>query len=445
MKIPYILCGLIITLFLAYSPVAGASPASSASFYTKQELVSKENQAIELIKGEKFAEAYSLLQPLSLQFSDSDTLNFLLGQCAANLQNFEEAIGYYKKISPKNPAYARIRLELGRAYAMIGENDAARAEFNAVLATTPPPVVAENIQKFLTLLDTQKRVNLRTTFGYVHDSNANAGPNDIITHGNWTVDAHKQSDSGTYLELNLDLTNPYRDGKSWQNDFSYSNTSYFRLHNLSWQELTFSSGPILRNKVGALSLPLTAQTTYIGGVEYNRSYGLAPQWQIKLKQNQQLLLSASILKQDYPTNLDRSGSSWSLGIADRIFLRPEKAADYIEAGADYTKNITGAAVYNNEIWSEHLTYYHQFTPSLWGLLETSHAQTYYQGIDTYSLWILQSTASRQNTLNGWRAVLGLTAGPWNYSLSYTKNQVGSNIDIYSYNRTLIQLQASRNF
>lgn len=434
----------IIFLFTVY-PVAFAVPATPVASYTKQDLVTLEEQAIKLMKDQQFAAAYSLLQPLYPQYSDSDTLNFLLGQCAVSLQKPKESIGYYKKVSPQNPAYARVRLELGRAYAMFGETELAKKEFNAVLATTPPPVVAENIRKFLTLLDTQKRVNLRTTFGYVHDSNVNAGPDDIITHGNWVIDMKKQADSGTYLDLDLDLINPYDVGQCWQNDLSYRNTSYFQIHSSSWQEITLNSGPVLRSDAGAFSLPLTIQATYIDNQEYNRAYGLSPQWQIQLDKNQQLFLSASLLKQEYPTTSDRDGSSWSLGIADRIFLKPEKPMDYIEVGTDYTKNIADALVYNNEVWSGHITYFHQFDRSFWALLQTSYAKTDYQGFDTYALWVLQSTDSRENTLNGWRAMLGFTKGPWNYSLSYTSNHVGSNIDIYSYNRNILELQATRNF
>lgn len=432
-------------LLLAFSPVYAAPPANPTASYTMQDLVTREEQAIQLIRDQKFAEAYALLQPLYPQFSDSDTLNFLLGQCAANLQKNKEAIAYYEKISPQNPAYLRVRLELGRAYAVAGETKLAKKEFNAVLAATPPPVVAENIRTFLALLDAHKLVNIRTTFGYIHDSNVNAGPDDIITHGNWTIDMRGKSDSGASLELNLDVINPYAANQSWQNNLSYRNTSYFSLHSSSWQEISLKTGPVFRNKAGAFAWPLTAQTTYIGEREYNRAYGISPQWQIQTNQNRQLLLSASLLKQEYPTNPERSGSSWSLDIADRSFLKPGKSGDYIEIGAGYAKNITGAAVYNNEIWSGHLSYYRQFNRNCWALLQNSYAKTSYQGVDTYALWVLNSTDSRQNKLNGWKATFGLTKNPWNYALSYTLNRVNSNIDIYAYDRALVQLQATKMF
>lgn len=438
-------CLLFTFILLMLPPVAAASPAESVKAYTKQELVSREAKAIELIREQKFAEAYSLLLPLYPQFSDSDTLNFLLGQCAASLQKNKEAIGYYKKITPQNPAYPRVRLELGRAYAMAGETGLAKKEFNAVLASAPPPVVAENIRTFLALLDAQKRVNLRTTFGYLYDSNVNAGPDDIITHGNWTVDMRGKSDSGTSMEVSLDVIDPYDNGHGWQNNFSYRNTSYFKLHSSSWQEISLQSGPVLRSKRGAFSLPLSVQTLYIGEQEYNSSFGISPQWQIQTGPNRQLLIAGSLLKQEYPTNSDRNGSSWSLDLAERILLSPGKSADYVEMGTGYAKNITGAAVYNNEVWSGHLSYYRQFNRNFWGYLQNSYTKTNYQGTDTYALWVLNSTDSRENNLNGWKVMFGLTKNPWSYSLSYTLNRVGSNIDIYAYNRNLVQLQATRIF
>lgn len=430
---------------LPLATAAAAPPASPVITYTEQELIDREKQAIELMRAQKFPEAYALLQPLYQQFADSAGLNLLLGQCAAGLGKTREAIDYYKKVPPQDPAYLRVRLELGQAYAAMGETRLARQEFNAVLAASPPPVVADNIRSLLILLDAQKQVNLRATFGYVYDSNVNAGPDDIITHGGWTIDNRGKADSGTTVSLSLDMLNAAPANRNWQNNLSYSNTSYFSQHSSSWQIFSLKSGPVFRNKAGAFALPLTAQTTYIGEEEYNRTYGIAPQWQSQLSSRQQLLLSASLLRQDYPGNMDRSGSSWSLDAADRIFLQPGQTGSYLELGAGYAKNNSAAAAYSSEVWSGHLSYYRQFSHNAWLLLQNSYANTNYRGTDTYARWVLGSTDVRKNNLNGWQAICGLTQGPWNYSLSYTLNHVNSNIDIYAYDRTLVQLQASRNF
>lgn len=438
-------CLLVLISLLSFTPVIAAPVVQPLTAYSEQDLIDREKQAIELMREQKFTEAYTLLQAVYPQFTDSAGLNFLLGQCAASLGKTKEAIAYYKKVPPQDPAYLRARLELGQAYAVLSETRLARQEFNAVLASSPPPVVADNIRNFLTLLDAQKRVNLRATFGYVYDSNVNAGPDDIITHGGWTIDSRGKSDSGTSMSLSLDMINPITADRSWQNNLSYSNTSYFSQHSSSWQVLSFKSGPVFRSKASAFSLPLTAQSTYIGEEEYNRTYGIAPQWQFQLSSRQQLLLSTSLLKQDYPTNIDRSGSSWSVDMSDRIFLQPGQTGNYLEIGAGYAKNTSEAAAYSNEVWSGHLGYYHQFNKNAWALLQNSYTKTNYQGTDTYALWVLGSTDARKNNLNGWQAIVGLTQGPWNYSLSYTLNHVNSNIDIYAYDRTLVQLQASRNF
>lgn len=437
-------CLLAVLIVFSVPPIA-ASPVVSAPLYSRQDLITREEQAITLIREQKFADAYALLQPLYSQFSDSDTLKFLLGQCAAGLGHYKEAVGYYTKISPQDPVYLRVRLELGQAYAMLGQTKLAKREFNAVLAATPPPVVAENIRYFLALLESQKRVNLRASFGYIYDSNVNAGPDDIITHGGWTIDMRGKSDSGTSLGLALDTVKPYAADQSWQNSLSYRNTSYFKLHSSSWQELSLKSGPVLRGKTKALTWPMTVQSTYIDEKEYNLAYGFMPEWQLQAKPNRQLLLSASLLRQEYRTNGERSGSSWGVTIADRRFLKPGKAADYLEIGAGYDRVLADAAAYSSESWSGRISYYRQFNQNSWLLLQNSYAKTNYQGIDTYALWVLGSTDPRKNNLNGWKAVFGLTKPPWNYSLSYTLNRVNSNIDIYAYDRTLLQLQATKTF
>lgn len=304
---------------VAVPVIAAPATTSPSPVYSQEELVARENQAMVLIRNRQFTEASTLLLPLASQYPASDTLNYLLAQCASQLQNNREAIAYYKKISPQNEAYPLVRTELARTYALLGETSLAKKEFNEVLASNPPPALAASVQKFLAILEAQKSVNVRTAFGYVYDSNVNSGPDDIITHGTWTLDQKKHSDSGTHWELGLDfIQQPNSKGQGWQTSLSYENTSYFTQHNYSWQSLYLSSGPMFQQTSSVLFLPLTLQNIYIGGQEYNRSYGLSPQWQLQLKANQLLLVNAALLKQEYPSSSDRNGHSFRLEIADRI-------------------------------------------------------------------------------------------------------------------------------
>jgi len=437
-------CAVLLNL-VGMSSIEATTSVSSQTSYTKQELSSMSDQAVHLMESNHFQEAYEILIPLDSNSSDDYNIQFLLGQCLVNLHKPEQAIRYYQKILQKNPNLPRVRLELGKAYAMMGQTAQARKEFNTVLASSPPPVVAGNIRKFIALLDAQKHVNIRADMGLVYDSNVNTGPDDLIVHGYWTIDMRKQADFATSTSISVDVLNPYSSIETWQSNLGYRNNDYFTLHSYSWQDITLNTGPVIYNSTHTFGLPITFKTTYISEQEYNKAYGVSPQWQIKVKDNQQLLFSASLLSQEYLSNSERNGTSYSVSLADRFLLNPKKQGDYIEIGIGSARDLAQQDVFSNQVLSGRMSYYHRFNKSFWTMVQNSYSQADYQGMDTYSAWVLGSTKSRRDQQDSWQVMCGTTVGKWNYTLSYSLSDNVSNIDIYSYTRNLVNIQATSNF
>ena len=69
------------------------------------------------------------------------------------------------------PDLVRVRLELGRAFFLKGEDDLARRHFERVLAGKPPARVALNVNRFLAQMRARKRWSLRVGMALAPDSN----------------------------------------------------------------------------------------------------------------------------------------------------------------------------------------------------------------------------------------------------------------------------------
>ena len=73
------------------------------------------------------------------------------------------------------PSLLRVRLELGRAFFLKGEDRLARRHFEQVLAGKPPAAVALNVNRFLNQIRARKRWSVRVGAALAPDSNIGAG------------------------------------------------------------------------------------------------------------------------------------------------------------------------------------------------------------------------------------------------------------------------------
>ena len=86
-------------------------------------------------------------------------------------QLLDRAIAAFRKMLVANPGLVRVRLELGRAFFLKGEDSLARRHFEIALAGKPPAAVALNINRFLKIMRARKRWSVRLGMAVAPDSN----------------------------------------------------------------------------------------------------------------------------------------------------------------------------------------------------------------------------------------------------------------------------------
>lgn len=117
----------------------GAAPQTLFAQATTEPAV---QQALALLSAGKAAEAYALLAPQMIERAGDPDYDYVLGLAAADSGRPAEAIVAFQRVLSVQPDNAQARAELARAYALGGDIDTARAQFDTVVQdpSLPDPV-----------------------------------------------------------------------------------------------------------------------------------------------------------------------------------------------------------------------------------------------------------------------------------------------------------------
>jgi tetratricopeptide (TPR) repeat protein len=100
------------------------------------------SDAVALHAGGKASEAYALLAPLERERAGDPDFDYALGIAAADSGHSGRAIAALQRVLALQPNNAQARAEIARVYAMAGDIDTAKVEFDTVIAdpSLPDPV-----------------------------------------------------------------------------------------------------------------------------------------------------------------------------------------------------------------------------------------------------------------------------------------------------------------
>ena len=172
------------------APALGASepPPAPADQVVKTGIA----KARALIRAGRFEEALEELAPLVRGDTVQADALFQYGLAAIGASQqpeipekqrnalLDEAIGAFHSMLVRRPDLVRVRLELGRALFLKGEDRLARRHFEQVLAGKPPAAVALNVNRFLSQMRARKRWTLRVGAALAPDTNVGAVSGDDV-------------------------------------------------------------------------------------------------------------------------------------------------------------------------------------------------------------------------------------------------------------------------
>lgn len=156
--------------------VMGGMTATAAAATTTDVVLAK---ALELQQGGHTADAFALLMPLERTRAGDPGFDYLLALAAIDSGHPDRAIIALQRVLAVQPTNAQARAELARAYALTGDVEMARREFDTVAGDpTVPDPVRQRFNSLVRGLDHTLRPGSSVT-GYAevgggYDSNVNA-------------------------------------------------------------------------------------------------------------------------------------------------------------------------------------------------------------------------------------------------------------------------------
>lgn len=284
------------------------------------------DKAGSLIASRDYAAAYALLEPVESEHSGAPAYDMLFGLAAIDSGHVTRGVFALERVLAVQPDNANARAQIARAYFLLGEQEAARAEFRNVLNQQPPEDMTRVINRYMSAID--KAQGLTTIFSaYLegtlgHDSNVNSatGVSSVaipLFGGQIILDLDRASrETGdNYMNLagGVSFRTPLAERLTL---FAGVNASQ-RLNN---HENEFAIGMLDAN-VGLSyrkyrdTYTLAAQATHLSLDKqiYRRTHGINAQWQRDINNKNQVNLFAQLSRLEYPDNDIRDADRYVAG------------------------------------------------------------------------------------------------------------------------------------
>lgn len=268
--------------------------------------------AQKLILEGKPAEAYALLEPYEFEQAGNTKFDYLLGLAALNSGQADKASIILERVVAVDPLHAAARVDLGRAYYLLGDSEHARAEFTRARSLNPPPPALAMIAQYLGAIEASDKKMIRLS-GYFE---AGVGHNDNVNNSTaqsqiyvpalldaqFNLNASNVKTADSYLGLAGGGEVIHRMSPDWS---VYAGADLHSRNDVKYSTFDFIS---LDGRVGA-SFSKNAEQLQGGlvvgqfnqGGAVNRNYGgLSAEWRHTYNSANQALLFGQYILHRYP-------------------------------------------------------------------------------------------------------------------------------------------------
>jgi hypothetical protein len=289
------------------------------------------DRARRLIESKQPKEAFALLSPLEQEHAGDPEFDYLLGVAAVDSGQHTRGVFALERVLAMRPEHAQARAEIARAYFLMGENKAAREEFEAAKRSRPPAEAAATIDRFLDALNQRERALGRTGMtafleaGLGYDSNVNAAtattsfavplfPGLIF---NLNPGSEKQSDDFWTLAGGVSGRLGVTDTLGLIGSASFDQRSNFDFDQFDTGSLNASGGVSLRREVDEFTLAAQLQSYSVDHERFRDAAGFVGQWRRSFSQYDQFTVYVQRARLTYPPqdarNADRTvlGGAWA--------------------------------------------------------------------------------------------------------------------------------------
>ncbi|MBI3986071.1 MAG: DUF560 domain-containing protein [Lentisphaerae bacterium] len=418
---------------------------SGASAQTSEQ---KLKEGEEAFKAEQFEKAYDIFSALFREHPDDIRINFALGEAAFAVDKLSHAALAYERILMKDPKNDRARLELGRVYFAMKQYEFAQEQFRNVLEHNPPPIVRQNIEKFMARIKAERRTGDwwgRLEIAGFYDDNVNVGPDSELintTLGDLSLNPETQAQDVLGISVSASVDGYYDVGeKDGWSAFGDGSVYVTRLNDATEQELELYKlgGGLQRPSAkGLLQLPLSVQHLVRGHDRYMDIYSLRPTYLHALSTTWHWISTVAGERRDYVDLDTRDGYYTALEQTLRWFLGEKKHA--LSLGAIAFRENTRDDAFTNNGWEGSLLGELRLPWKMTSYMRLRFRDSYYEDREPLAT---EDRHDRQ-----WQGIAGLSKAltrQWGVNASYSYTDNASTFDLYEYTRNIITVSTYWSF
>lgn len=275
----------------------------------------------------RFADAEAVLTAL-MQDRDPELrteARFRLAMMLADkLGRFRDAAVLLREILDEKPDAARVRVELARMHARLGNRAEAERELRAAQAIGLPEAVQQIVRFYAAALRSERPYGMNLELALAPDSNINRATRSetlgtIIGDFDLSDDARAQSGIGLSAQAQVWARQKVSETASLVGKASASGDFYGK-NEFDDYAVSLEAGPEVRMGAGRIGLSALTSWRWFGGRPYAFSYGGNGSFQHPLGKRAQLRLDASVVHTDDRRNDLRDANRYALAAGiDRAF------------------------------------------------------------------------------------------------------------------------------
>lgn len=406
-----------------------------------------------LVQAKQGKAAYELLAPLEEQRAGDPEFDYLLGVAAIDAGQYMRAVFALERVLAVRPNHAQARAEIARAYFVMGEDQAARQEFESVKRTHPPADVVTTIDQFLNAIDVRQRSRRSGITGFVEagfgtDSNVNAATSTSTfaiplfpgLQFNLAPSARKQSDE--FFSLSGGVFGQHALSNAWS---LIGNASFDQRANMEHDEfntgtLNGSAGVTRIDEANEFTLAAQVQSYSVDYEQFREAVGGVAQWRRNVTRRDQATVYLQYARLTYPDQEVRDADRTVIGGAwAHSFDGLSAAFAGFYGGREEARN-DSRPEFGHDLWGVRLGGQLGFGSKFILSATASYENREYRGVD---LLFLTERHDKEKQLRF--AANYLIDRNWTAIGSLTAIDTHSNIVINEYTRYILSVSLRRDF
>jgi outer membrane protein len=297
---------------LAARPVPTPIAATPIQPVAKTDLKAVMANARQLLHSAQPVAAYEALIAHEFEGSGDIEYDYLVGTTAIDAGKPDKATLALERVLAMDPNFAGARIDMGRAYMLLGNSIQAREEFDNVMRLNPPDPVKRQLERFVAEIEQQTQVAKTTWNGFFgisfgRDSNVNSAPADAeqyIPLFGYSVPLDESSlrTPSNYLGLSgrVQVNHQVSDAVGVYAALDLDSQRNFQASQFDRTAADLRLGSIFKFSNQELELSLVTGKTYLEQYHYRNLVGGGIQWRLKVGENHQLQGVAQFNRLSYP-------------------------------------------------------------------------------------------------------------------------------------------------